>query len=69
MSGGAEIRGSRPGREHPATGLPRSLLLVRVFPDRVEVCEQITSDRTEALLRAIRRLGVAGEVVFRTPCG
>lgn len=43
--------------------------MVRVHADRVEVLEQISSDRTEALLRMVRELGVAGETVFRTPCG
>ena len=55
-------RGSQP--EHPA-----SLMLVRVFADRIEVNEQYGDERTLDLVRALRRLGVVSEVVFRTPCG
>lgn len=50
-------------------GDPRSMLLVRVFADRLEVNEHLTQDRTLALFRTLRRLGVEGEIIFRTPCG
>ena len=52
--------------EHPA-----SLMLVRVFADRIEVNEQYGhgDERTLDLVRALRQLGVVSEVVFRTPCG
>jgi hypothetical protein len=45
------------------------MLLVRVYGDRVEVNEHFTHDRTLALFRALQRLGVTGEIIFRTPCG
>ncbi len=46
-----------------------SLMLVRVFADRIEVAEQLSDDRTEQLLAELRRLGVQGKVIFHTPCG
>lgn len=46
-----------------------SMLLVRVHADRIEVNEHFTQDRTLALFRALQRLGVSGEIIFRTPCG
>jgi|GEM_PF-2562344 len=62
--------------EHPrtvsaGTGLdqPSSLLLVRVFADRIEVSEQVSDKRTAELLASLRRLGVHGKVSFQTPCG
>jgi hypothetical protein len=48
---------------------PKSILLVRVAADRIEVNEHLTDDRTAALVRKLRGLGVAGEIIFRTPCG
>ncbi|MDP2870981.1 MAG: hypothetical protein Q8P31_00330 [Bacillota bacterium] len=48
---------------------PQSVLLIRVCADRIEVNEHLTHDRTAALVRALRGLGVAGEIIFRTPCG
>lgn len=51
---------------HPDTA---SMLLVRVYGDRIEVNEHFTHDRTLALFRALQRLGVTGEIIFRTPCG
>jgi hypothetical protein len=50
-------------------GHPASLMLVRVFADRIEVNEQYGDERTLDLVRALRQLGVVGEVIFRTPCG
>lgn len=50
-------------------GLPASLMLVRVFPDGIEINEQYGESRTADLIRELRRLGVLGEVDFRTPCG
>jgi hypothetical protein len=44
-------------------------MLVRVFADRIEVNEQYGDERTLDLVRALRQLGVVGEVIFRTPCG
>lgn len=50
-------------------GHPASLMLVRVFSDGIEINEQYGESRTADLIRELRRLGVLGEVDFRTPCG
>jgi len=44
-------------------------MLVRVFSDGIEINEQYGESRTADLIRELRRLGVLGEVDFRTPCG
>jgi hypothetical protein len=68
---GGRYTGAAPGEARGGSfgGLPRSVLLVRVLPDRLEINEQFSSDRTVALVDRLRELGVTGEVVFRTPCG
>jgi hypothetical protein len=56
------------GEDRPV-GHPASLMLVRVFSDGIEINEQYGESRTADLIRELRRLGVLGEVDFRTPCG
>jgi hypothetical protein len=53
----------------PTSGLPRSIVQVRVWSDRIEVLEQLTEDRTRAIIDELRRLGVRGRITFNTPCG
>lgn len=63
--------GEHPRAASAGTGFdqPSSLLLVRVFADRIEVSEQVSDERTAELLAGLRRLGVHGKVSFQTPCG
>jgi hypothetical protein len=49
--------------------LPASLMLVRVFSDRIEVSEQLSRNHTSELIAQLRRLGVHGKITFNTPCG
>jgi len=49
-----------------ATG---SVMLVRIFGDRIEITEQVSDDRTDAFITELRRLGLDGTVAFNTPCG
>lgn len=58
-----------PRQAEPAEGLPGSMLLVRVFGDGIEVDEHYSQDKTAALVKHLRGLGVQGRIVFRTPCG
>lgn len=70
MTTSAPPAAARPaGLSAPSTGPPGSIVQVRVWGDRIEVLEQLTEHRTRELIAELRRLGLHGEVGFRTPCG
>lgn len=55
--------------EAGAARLPRRLLEVDVFAQRLEIVERYGDGAADELARELARLGLATALAFRSPCG